>query len=360
MKKVVFTLVICIGCIGKNKSIQPVTKPLREAVYASGYVVSKNEYQIFSQVDGYVVDILVKEGEAVKKDQPIFIIESRQQSARYSISRESYNLLAKNNREDSPALMEAKALVASAQSKWQFDSVNFVRYSNLWKDNAITQNEFDRAKLTFDNSKNDLLLQKSRLSKLRDQLKLDLRNAENNLKIAAEESGRYTVRSDVDGQVYKTLKERGELVRRSEALATVGSGSQFYLQLNVDELDIEKVKTGQRVMAKIDAFGGKIFNGLVYKVYPMVDERAQSIRVDADFSDPFLNGFSGLAVEANILIRQKEKALVIPKSFVLPGDSVLIRTNEGKRKVKIVRGIETLDEVEITQGITKDTNVILN
>lgn len=326
-------------------------KVLREAVYASGFVVSKNEYQVFSQVDGYITEILAKEGDAVKKGQPIFVIDSKQQNARYNIALETYNQAAKNNREDSPAMLEAKAAITTALAKCKFDSTNFIRFTNLIKNNATTQNEYDRSKLNFENSRNDLQLQRNRLKKLRDQLALDLKNIENNLKITTEESGRYRVHSEIDGRLYKTLKEQGELVRRSEAIAIIGSANEFYLQLTVDEVDTQKLKTGQRVAVKVDAFGDKIFDAIVSKIYPLVNGRDQSVRVDAVFTSPFADAFSGLAVEANIIIREKDKALVIPKSLLLPGDSVIVKSNGSKKKVKITRGIETLDEVEVLDGI---------
>lgn len=332
-------------------------KPLHEAVYASGYVVSKNEYQVFSQVDGYVTEILVKEGDDVKNGQPIFIIDSKQQNARYNITLEAYNQAVKNNREDSPAILEAKAAIATSTTKCKFDSTNFLRFTNLLKNNATTQNDYDRAKLNLENSRNDLQLQRSRLKKLREQFALELKNSENNLKIAAEESGRYKVHSDVEGRLYKTLKQQGELVRRSEAIAVVGSSDEFYLQLNVDEVDIQKLKTGQRVVVKIDAFGDKPFEATLTRVFPLVNARDQSVRVDAEFTSHFADAFSGLAAEANIIIREKEKAMVIPKSLLLPGDSVIIKSNGSKKKVKITRGIETLDEVEVVDGI--DSNSIL-
>jgi len=70
--------------------------------------------------------------------------------------------------------------------------------------------------------------------------------------------------------------------------------------------------------------------------------------------------FSGLAVEANIIVRQKDNALVIPKQSILPGDSVLIVTDSGNKKVKITRGIETLEETEVISGLNAESKLILN
>ncbi len=359
MKKIFAAgLVLLQACSGSDSYKTPQLKPLMEAVYASGFVISKNEYQVFAQAEGYVTEIVAKEGTVVKKGDVVFIIESQQQNARYQIAKEGYDMAIQNYQNGSPILSEVEAGVRSAITKAVYDSVNLVRYGNLIKQNAATQADYDRMKLTHENSKNDLLLQRSRYGKLKNQLSLELKNAENQWKISSEESGRYSVRSEVDGRVYKILKEKGELARRNEAVAVLGSKDSFYMQLNVDEMDIRKVNTGQEVWVKIDAFEDQTFHARVTEVHPLVDSRQQSVRVDADFTEPLLRGFSGLAVEANIVIQKKDKAMVIPKSALLPGDSVLVETKEGKRKTKIKRGIETLDEVEVLEGLTAESRFL--
>jgi HlyD family secretion protein len=354
---VVVLAIILSSCNSKDDGIKPTVKPLMEAVYASGFVVSKDEYQLFAQAEGYLANKLVEEGSTVKKGDPLFILESGQQSARYSIARETYNLAEKNYRNDSPVLRELKAAMESAKTKKEFDSTNFVRFSNLLKSNATSQSEFDRIKMAYENSTNDYVFQKSRYERTRDQLLLELQNARNQFVIASDESGRYIVRSEVDGLVFMTAKEKGELVRRNELLAIVGKKDAFYLQLNIDELDVQRVKEDQEVLVKIDAYPQKVFNARISKVYPMVDRRQQSVQADATLSEPLPGNFSGLAVEANIIIRRKDQAIVIPKSKLLPGDSVIIKTENGSEKIKVTRGIETLDEVEIIEGL--DTSKLL-
>src|SRR5258706_6269610 len=282
------------ACGNRANQSNPHQKPLMEAVYASGFVVSKNEYQVFAQAEGYVVETVAPEGTEVKKGDVIFLLESQQQNARYSMAKEAYDMASNNYRNGSPVLGELDAAVRSAMTKVQYDSTNLVRYNNLLKQNATARADYDRIKLVFENSKNDLLLCRSRYDKVKNQLFLELKNAENQWKIASEESGRYSVRSEINGRVYKTLKEKGELARRNEAVAVVGSGDSYYLQLSVDEMDVRRVKEGQEVLVKIDAFADRVFQATVTKVHPLVDSREQSLRVDADFTNPLVGGFSGL------------------------------------------------------------------
>jgi HlyD family secretion protein len=349
-------LIVWVGCQQSNKTLQPVQKNLMEAVYASGFVVSEQEYQVFSLADGIIAEIRAKEGTRVKKGDVLFGIESTQQAARYAMAKEAYQQARQNA---GPVLRELEAAFASAQTKMQFDSVNFMRFQNLLKSGATTRLEYDKAEIQYKGSRNDFIAIKNRLTKTRNEVELAISNAYNQLKIAEEESGHYLIRSEIDGMVFKVMKEKGELVRRSEAIAVVGRPNRYLLKLTIDELDVQRVKEGQDVMVKIDAYPNQFFNGKVSKVYPLVDTRQQSLRIDAQLLDTLPGLFSGLAVEANIIIRQKKDALVIPRLALLPGDSVWVETEGKEKKIKVVRGIETLDEVEIQEGLTPNSNIVL-
>jgi HlyD family secretion protein len=352
--------IIFCSCGKSDDAIQPKVKPLIEAVYASGFVISKDEYEITSQVEGYVVEKFVEDGDHIKKGEALYVIASDQQSARNRTARETYELATKNYRDNSPVLNEAKAAMEAAATKKEFDSVNLVRYKNLFEKNATTKVEYDRMRLLFENSMNDYLLQKSRYEKIKNQAYLEWQSAKNNLAIAMDESGRYTVRSEIDGLVFMSAKDKGEMIRRGEVIAIAGREESFYLQLNVDEQDIQRVKAGQEVLVKIDAYSGKVFKAVVTKVFPLVDRKQQSVRVDANLNEKLPSSFSGLALEANIIIQRKKQALVIPKSAVLPGDSVIIREEDKQKKVKVRKGVETLDEVEIIGGIDTASFIIPN
>jgi HlyD family secretion protein len=357
---VVLAAIIMGSCKNNHEGIKPSMKPLMEAVYASGFVISKDEYELTAQVEGYVAEKLVQDGDAVKKGEPLYVIDSDQQSARNRIAHETYELASRNYREDSPVLRELKAALESVKSKMDFDSANFVRYSNLIKSNATSRADFDRMKLAYENSRNEYVLQKNRYQNAKNQVYLEFQNAKNNLAITSSEQGRYIVRSQVDGLVFMTSKDKGEMIRRGEVIAVVGKKDSFYLQLNVDELDVQKVKEGQEALVKIDAYPNKIFKASVTKVYPLVDRKQQAVRVDAVLNEQLPGWFSGLALEANIIIKKKTNAVVIPKNSLLPGDSVLIKTDDGEQKIKVVKGIETLDEVEIVEGLDTSKLLVMN
>jgi HlyD family secretion protein len=354
-----FGSAIILSCADGNSTRPPDVKPLMEAVYASGHIVSDEEYQVFSQVDGILVEKPVKEGEKVAKGQVLFVIESEQQYARFRAAAEALQVARNNAREDGPALTEAREALETAHLKFQHDSIQFTRFQNLLRQNATSRAEYDRARLAYEAAASEWRMRSSSYKRLKSNLGVELQNAEASYKVASTEAGRHQIRSLMEGVVFKSTKEPGELVRRTEALGVVGKAQAYVFRMKVDEQDIIRIKSGQEVLIKIDAFPDRFFSGTVFRIYSMIDARDQSIRVDAVVNDSIPGHYSGLAAEGNIIVRKKEKAMVIPRTLLLPGDSLKVKTPQGIKTVKVVKGVETLNEVEIVSGIDPTSQLVI-
>ncbi|MBY0424653.1 MAG: efflux RND transporter periplasmic adaptor subunit, partial [Cytophagales bacterium] len=310
-----------MSCKQPAPSLHPQYKELTEAVYASGNVISRNEYKVVSTVEGYLSKKLIQEGDTVKRGQPLFVIESSAQNIRSQTAKEIYTMAKNNYSEDAPVLSELRNQLTSSYNRLRNDSINYVRFKNLLENNATTQLEFDKAKLSFENSKNDYLVQKNRHDKTRNQLYIDLQNAENQLAITQKDASDCVIKSQIDGLVYESGKEVGEMVRRTDALALIGDQHDTYLKLSVDEQDIALIQVGQELIVKMDVFRDRTFKAKVKKIYPKLSIQDQSFRVDAEFVDKPAYGYTGLTAEANIIIRHLPKALTVPKALVIGSDS---------------------------------------
>jgi HlyD family secretion protein len=352
------SLIALASCTGNSNVVSPEVKPLIEAVYASGFVVAENQYNVNTQAEGYVLQKVAEDGSNVKKGDPLYIIESGQQSSRFDLARKNFSIAQENYSERSPVLREALAAMGLSKTRMQHDSVNYMRYKNLLSRNATSKAEFDRASLAFENSRNEFLLQSSRYQKVRNQLYLELENARSQLAISGDESGKYVVRSEMDGKVFKTLKEKGELVRRGESIAVIGDSTTYYLQLSIDELDVQRVKPGQQILVTIDAFPSQVFQAEITKIYPFINQQLQSVRADATMKDRLPGFYTGLAVEANIIIRKNDKALVLPKKALHGRDTLRVKTEDGVKTIRVKTGIQTLEEIEIIEGIDTNSQVV--
>ena len=91
-----------------------------------------------------------------------------------------------------------------------------------------------------------------------------------------------------------------------------------------------------------------MLEAVIDKIYPIMDERSRTFKIEAHFVNPPKKLYPNLTAEANIIIQTKENLITIPNMYLLPGDSVFIAKDQ-KRKVKI--GLNDYQNVEIIQGL---------
>ncbi|WP_134682687.1 HlyD family secretion protein [Brevibacillus migulae] len=75
-----------------------------------------------------------------------------------------------------------------------------------------------------------------------------------------------TLRSPISGRVIKVNSKEGEVVSAGQAVAQVVDESKLYIQANIEETEIGRIKVGQPVTFTVDAFSGKKFTGTVTEI----------------------------------------------------------------------------------------------
>lgn len=192
------------------------------------------------------------------------------------------------------------------------------------------------------NSAND------RYSDLLKDLEFKARQAKKNLAISQYRESEFVIKSDMDGKVYSLAKEQGEIINPQTPLAIIGDASVFLLELQIDEYDIAKVKLGQTVLLTMDSYPNHVFEARISKIYPLLNERTRSFIAEAEFvkQPPVL--IANLTAEANIVIQVKEKALTIPRSYLIDDSMVLVGKD---KKHKVMTGLKDYQKLEILKGI---------
>jgi len=363
MKKISVFLAIITALLAacskdNEQATSPQYKSLTEAVYASGNIYPKNEYRLTANADGFLIRQTAFEGDVVDKNQLIFQLESVSQDARLEAASNILRQSETNYGANSPVLAELTSQLQNARTKLANDSVNFNRQKELYDRNATTRVEYERAELAYQTSKNEVTTRQKALQRTRSQLYVDLQNSQSNFRVNAREGDNFRIKTFEAGKIYEIYKKQGELVRRGEQIALIGDANEIYAQLAIDEGDFSKVKIGQEILVKIDVYKDKVFKARVTKLYPKLNKADQTFRVDAEFVDEKPNAFYGMTVEANIIISQNARVLTIPKSYLVGSDSVWIEENGDKKKVKITKGVENLDIVEVKGGLNEKSVVI--
>lgn len=348
---VCFTLFV--GC-NKTESIKPQKTDIVDAVFASGYIIMENEYLVTANAESFVEQSFVKEGDSVTIGTPLFNLSSGVQTAQLSNAQINYKDALRKSQPNSAVIKQQELQLEQAKKQLDLDKTNFQRYANLIDNNAVSKVDFDKAKVQYENSKNNVAILEKSLEDLKSSLASSASNARNQLKIQKENTNDFSIHSRIDGQVLNIYKKQGELVRKGEHLAKVGGGGSL-VKLFVAEEDISKVKIGQKVAVNLNTLKGTDFTATVSKIYPAFDDTEQSFIVEATFQNKPKTLFAGAQLQANIIVNLIEDALVIPSIYLKNG-----KVKTGKNtEIDVKVGITNFDFIQILEGITEDTELYL-
>jgi len=351
---IIVIVLLLFSCGEPEEKILPQRIRLTESVYASATIQPDSLYQVYAAVSGILDRNLVDEGDLVLKGTPLLQIINNAPKLNTENARLSMQLAQENYNGSSAILKGLEDEIRAATLSFQNDSINFYRQKRLWEQQIGSKVEFDNRKLAYELSLNNKLLLESRYDRTKNELQTQVLQARNNYEATKINTKDFTVTSKINGMVYALLKEPGEIVTTMEPLAAVGSDSVFVIELLVDEVDIVKLRIGQKALITLDAYSSDVFTATVNKIYPRKDERSQTFAIEAIFANPPKTLYPGLAGEGNIIISEKENAITIPKAYLIEGNKV--RTTDGI--VEVTVGRQNLERIEILEGIDENTALI--
>ena len=346
------------ACGGGKKTIFPVHKDLTQAVYASGKLFPKNHYKIYAKFPGYVKTIHINVGSVVKAGDPLLTIRNDQSEFSVATAKNALDLAVKNASVNSPLVQSLKNEMNSQRAKYELDSVNYLRYATLIKQQATTQVMADQAKSQFEISKQSWLRSINSYNSTRDRLNTEAANAELQYRTLQANRNEYIILADQDGMVYDIDVNLGEMIPLQKPVMEIGDSNQFELELNIDETDIFLVKPGQKIVFTVDAYRDDVFSGSIKEIYPRISQGNKTSKVIAEIMQTADKKFySSLSAEANIVISSKKNVLVVPREFILEGNKVKIKGKE--ELVQVKKGAEDIEFVEILEGIDESAELVM-
>jgi HlyD family secretion protein len=182
---------------------------------------------------------------------------------------------------------------------------------------------------------------------------------------------KFTITAPTDGMViYK--KERNGTKRKAgsnvnpfdRVIATLPDLSSMVSKVYVNEIEISKVKQGQKVVINVDAFPKKSYSGTVYtianigEVLPNSDAKMFEVQVKVDGSDPALR--PTMTTGNKIIIKTFDNVVFIPSECVQAGtDSIPFVYEKNKTKQIVVLGASNEKHVIVEKGLEAGTTIYL-
>jgi HlyD family secretion protein len=305
-------------------------------VTASGEIKPTTYTNVQAQGFGRITDILVKEGDKIKKGDRLLVQDAIQANADVQAQSAALNVSESGIAASEASYRAAQADLLTQKANLEKAKLDFDRGQGLYKDGLIPKQDFDQRKTAYDaavasvDSSNAKVLQvKAQLEQSRAQLN----QSKAVLTHTRDVLNKTTYVSPIDGIVSYLPVRLGEYVvpgiqnSNGSFLMTLSDMSVVTAEVKVDETDIVNVRMGQDADVTIDAVPGKTFHGKVTSIGSQAvlrstglattqsttsTQEAKDFKVVVTLDSPPDNLRPGLSTTAKIKTAEKKNVVAIP------------------------------------------------
>lgn len=302
---------------------------IMNSITATGTIEPVTSVTVGTQVSGIVSKLFVDYNSVVKKGQVIAELDKT-------------NLMSQLN--------TAKTQLATAQSQLNYQTANYKRYKTLFEKGLVAADDFDNAKLSYTQAKEQVVSAKE-----------EVQRAQTNL-------GYATITSPIDGVVLSKSVEEGQTVAASfstpELFTIAQDLTNMQVVADVDEADIGDVKEGERVTFTVDAYPDDTFEGEVKQVRQEATTTNNVVTYEVVISAPNadLKLKPGLTANVTIYTAERKGVLSVPSKALrftpqkeTVGKMKIVDVANAKNKVWTLEG-NSIVAHKVNIGMTDGTN----
>jgi len=350
---------------------------IKSFLTVSGLVEPKEIVRVFAKSIGQAKEVLVEEGDLVKKNDVLMRLDDEQ--IRLQVAQAKANLdVAQASLERIKAgarpqeINQAEAAVRQAKVNLDSAEENYQKMRKLFSEGAVSEQQHDQAKNHFEiaqaqyqvASESYKLVTEGASPEDIKTVEAQVRQAQSALELAQSQLGNTIIRAPISGSVTALSVKTGELVSSAMPLLSIMDKSELYLKTGISEKDIAAITIGQRSEVFIDAFSGEVFSGEVTSKGAIVDPLSKTMEIKIKIVKPHIDITPGMFARANILIAQDPDTLVIPSTALsrrLDGLFVFVldKNKETIQKKPVIIGITHSNQVEVIDGLQENEIIVI-
>lgn len=387
-KKILLGVVIAVVVLGGakaalgGKNSQPVGTTVMTAAVTKGdlneilkqkaVLEGTESTEVVSRLHYEVKELLVKEGDKVKKGQLLAVLDSSDLQQEISLTQGDLKLLDYQQQE---ALSDRQTQYDNALAVKNEAQRAYDKTASLFAAGAASQAEVDEAKNALDKAQRELdsIPAENGKAVLTDSEKQTRSNTSQKAGIQAQTLEDCQIRSAIDGTVTRVNTKVGRFADETEnnkPMFVIEDVDHLQMKVLVSENDIGKVKVGQEVTIEADILEGENVKGVVERISPTGEAKSSTsservipvyIRVEEE-NEKLI---AGITAEATIHIASAKDVLIVPLEAIgeLEDGTTAVYTVTEAGTVHIVPvtvGLETDLEAEIKGEIAEGAKIILN
>ncbi|GIO08241.1 hypothetical protein J31TS6_42690 [Brevibacillus reuszeri] len=372
--------------MGMPVNIGTTTKSTLESkILTSGVVIVEDKQKQYANVTGTLREFVVKEGDKVKKgqviakidtsdvDSKILDIEAQMELARANLAKAQVG----NEPEE---VAQENERVLQAQREYDTAKKEYDRMHQLFTSGASTQQELDKAKSQVDSTLSTLNVAKQQLSlKKKGPRKEEIASQQaqiNKLQVERGQLEKDRVQSvlvaPADGTIIAVAADNGQYVNKGTEILTLANLDNLLIQADINESDVNKMKTGQTAVIEGTTLGKQKLNAKVTRIAPTATTtqsssgQGEKTRVKVTLTpEGDLSALKpGFHVDINISVEKIDNALQVPIEAVqqdADGSTFVWVAADGvAKKQKIETGTENELFSHVKSGLNGDEQIILS
>ena len=346
---------------------------LQAFVTASGEIVATRYADIGSAVMGRLVELMVKEGDAVKAGQVLARIDPVQATS--SAAAAAVGALEADARGSATQVKAAQASLEEARSRDTEASASLTRAQELQRAGLLPQSEFDKASMAASTAKAQVAVATATLDRTEQALsgserRITQGRAENTR--ARDMLAKTEITAPIDGVVTRLDVEQGEMIvmgvqnQPGTILMTVSDLSAVNAEVNVAEADVMRVSNGFTAAVTLEALPARTFTGRVVEIgasaLPQVGTQAaaREFRVKVRLDGPAAALRPGLTCDTEILVAERKNAMTVPLQAVVEQNSqagVFVLRDGGVQFTPVTTGIIGGLSIAV-DGVAEGTEIV--
>ncbi len=301
----------------------------------SGKLSPMEDVTIIPEVPAKVTSVKVKLGDKVKKGQVLFTLNDKNIRDSIEQAEAGYNLTKKN--------------LESQKEKIDNAKVNFERMEMLYKEGAISKQQYEQAKI----GASDTLIE---------SLQAQVNQAKVSLDQARRQLDKAVITSPVSGYAVAINVEENEFASTQQPAMRVVNTDKLKVNMSVSEQIINKVYKGQEVDINVKVATDETLKGKVTAVSPVPDAATQvfPVEVEIENKDNLLK--AGMFAEIMFNIEESKEVLAIPSDAIMENGKsyvFLVKDNIAKKQ-EIEVGLNNGKHAEVKSGLSKEDKVIVS
>jgi membrane fusion protein (multidrug efflux system) len=277
-------------------------------ITALGTLRSEEAVMIRPEIVGRIQTLHFQEGQLVTRDAPLVTLDQA----------------------------EYRATLAGSTADMEMARISYERIQELYGKQLTSRQNLDEAKAKLD---------AARARQALDQVRLD----------------KTVIHAPFAGVVGLRQVSPGAYVDKGNDIVGLGSIGSLKLDFRIPEMFIPKIKVGEILQARVDAYPDKIFEGTVYAIDPAVDEETRTVLLRARLPNPENQLRPGMFARLRLTLERRPNAILVPEQAIVPmGEkNFVFRVVDGKAALTpVTLGQRRPGQVEISAGLAATDIVV--